>query len=212
MTVAHKFTFDLDLGRAPKRSKTLPEDELEHMIAAARREGYDAGKRDGLKQGQQSAEARAGDAMSAAGEKIAADAAAMLSEIDRFESAHRQEAVALAASVARKLAAHLIAREPEAELAALLAECMASLERAPHLVIRCHPDLCDRLRTIAEERAKVTGFAGRLVVMGDPDTKLGDGRLEWVDGGLVRDINAISNEINTRISAYLAARGAGQGE
>ena len=48
--------------------------------------------------------------------------------------------------------------------------------------------------------------------MGDPDTKLGDGRLEWVDGGLVRDINAISNEINTRISAYLAARGAGQGE
>ncbi len=118
----------------------------------------------------------------------------------------------LAASVARKLAAHLVARQPQAEMAALIAECMASLENAPHLVIRCHPDLCDALKAITEERMKMSGFSGRLVVLGDPDIRLGDGRIEWADGGLVRDINAISNEINTRISAYLAARGAKQGE
>jgi flagellar assembly protein FliH len=67
------------------------------------------------------------------------------------------------------------------------------------------------MKAIAEERMKVSGFSGRLIVLGDPEIRMGDGRLEWADGGLVRDINAISNEINTRISAYLAARGAEQG-
>ena len=51
-----------------------------------------------------------------------------------------------------------------------------------------------------------SGFAGRLVVMGDPDQRLGDGRLEWVDGGLVRDIGAIAKDIDRKISAYLTAR------
>jgi flagellar assembly protein FliH len=44
------------------------------------------------------------------------------------------------------------------------------------------------------------------VVMGDPDLRLGDGRLEWVDGGLVRDIGAVSKDIDSKISAYLAAK------
>ena len=35
----------------------------------------------------------------------------------------------------------------------------------------------------------------------------GDGRLEWVDGGLVRDIGAVAKDIDLKISAYLAARG-----
>ena len=55
---------------------------------------------------------------------------------------------------------------------------------------------------------KTSGFAGRLIVMGDPEIRLGDGRIEWADGGLVRDIGAISGEIDKRISAYLTARSA----
>ena len=51
------------------------------------------------------------------------------------------------------------------------------------------------------------GFAGRLVVMGDPDIRLGDGRLEWVDGGLVRDSEALAAEIDKQITEYLAALG-----
>jgi flagellar assembly protein FliH len=42
--------------------------------------------------------------------------------------------------------------------------------------------------------------------MGDPDQRLGDGKLEWVDGGLVRDIGAVSKDIDKKISAYLAAK------
>ena len=51
-----------------------------------------------------------------------------------------------------------------------------------------------------------SGYAGRLVVMGDPEIRIGDGRLEWVDGGLVRDIAEISRQIDRQIATYLAAR------
>jgi flagellar assembly protein FliH len=43
-------------------------------------------------------------------------------------------------------------------------------------------------------------------VMGEPDIRLGDGRLEWVDGGLVRDADRLDAEINETIAAYLAAK------
>lgn len=208
MSVAHKFTFDLDLARKPPANKVLPEDEFNQLLAAAREEGY----RQGVAAGQKAVEAQSATALAKSAEKLAVQVAEMVGTIEAYEQRHLAQSVELAASVGRKLAAHLLARQPQAEIAALIGECMASLENAPHLVIRCHPDLCDAIKTIAEERVKVSGFAGRLVVLGDPDIRLGDGRLEWADGGLVRDINAISSEINTRISAYLAARGAKQGD
>lgn len=207
MSVAHKFTFDLDLAHTPPANKTMPEHEFEQLVATAREEGY----RQGLAAGQSNVEAQAATTLAKSAEKLAAQAAQMVQAIESYEKRHLEQSVGLATSVGRKLAAHLIAREPQTELAALLSECMASLEAAPHLVIRCHPDLCDAMKAIAEDRIKISGFAGRLIVLGDPEIGLGDGRIEWADGGLVRDINAISSEINTRVSAYLAARGAEQG-
>src|SRR5690606_38763110 len=103
-----------------------------------------------------------------------------------------REAIDLALTVGRKLAAHLIARYPVVEIEALIAECMASLDGVPHLVIRCHPDIADAVRETATDHMTTSGFTGRLIVLGDPDRRLGDGKLEWVDGGLTRDINAIS--------------------
>lgn len=207
MSVAHKFTFDLDLAHTPPANKTMPEHEFEQLVAAAREEGY----RQGLAAGQSNVEAQAATTLAKSAEKLAAQAARMVQAIESYEKRHLEQSVGLATSVGRKLAAHLIAREPQTELAALLSECMAALEAAPHLVIRCHPDLCDAMKAIAEDRMKISGFAGRLIVLGDPEIGMGDGRIEWADGGLVRDINAISSEINTRVSAYLAARGAEQG-
>lgn len=207
MSVAHKFTFDLDLAHKPPTNKVLAQDEFDRLLAAAREEGY----RQGVAAGRSAVEAQSATALANSAENLAGLVAQMMAAIQDYEQQHLAQSVELAASIGRKLAAHLIARQPQAELAALIAECVSSLESAPHLVIRCHPDLCDAVKSLAEERMTVAGFSGRLVVMGDPEIRLGDGRLEWADGGLVRDVNAISDEINARISAYLAASGARQG-
>lgn len=204
-----RFTFDLDLASEPAApipmaapQPMVPEDLVAQLMAQAREEAY----AEGIAAGERNAAAHAAQTMATAATALAARTAEMVAALDDANAANLRESVELAASIGRKLAVHLLARYPVAELDALIAECMASLEHVPHLVIRCHPDIADSVRDIATGHMSSSGFAGRLVVLGDPDIRLGDGRLEWVEGGLVRDINAISKQIDSKISAYLAAR------
>lgn len=203
-----RFTFDLDLASRPTapmlvQQPMVPEDLVAQLMAQAREEAY----AEGIAAGERNATAHSAQTMATAATALAARTAEMVASLDDANAANLRESVELAASIGRKLALHLLARYPAAELDALIAECMASLEHVPHLVIRCNPDIADSVRDIATGHMSSSGFAGRLVVLGDPDIRLGDGRLEWVEGGLVRDINAISKQIDSKISAYLAARG-----
>ena len=201
-----RFTFDLDLGKRTKPTAppepTMPERLVAELLAQARQEAY----AEGLAAGERNATSVAAQTLAAAAGTLATQSAEMAAALDDAAASAQREAVELAASIGRKLALHLLARYPTVELEALIGECMQSLNGVPHLVVRCHPDIADGIRDIATAHMQTSGFAGRLVVMGDPEQRLGDGRLEWVDGGLVRDIGAISKDIDRKISAYLAAR------
>lgn len=201
-----RFTFDLDLGArksSAPASPGMPEDLVAQLIAQAREEAY----AEGMVAGERNASAVAAQTLAAAAATLATQTAEMAASLDDATAELRRDAVELAASVGRKLALHLLARYPTLELDALIAECMQGLNGVPHLVVRCHPSIADAIRDIATAHMQTSGFSGRLVVMGDPDLRMGDGRLEWVDGGLVRDIAAVSKDIDSKISAYLAASG-----
>lgn len=213
MAALARFTFDLDLADRPASTagaKTdlppqpagIAEDVVERLVREAREEGY----AEGLVAGESNATSLAAQTIAAAAGTLAAHATSMTATLDQALADNHQQAIDLAVSVGRKLAFHLIEAEPEAELRALIAECMPSLSGVPHLVIRCHTDLADQIRDIANEQIVTSGYGGRLVVMGEPDIRPGDGRLEWVDGGLIRDTAALDAEINQTIAAYLAAR------
>ena len=198
-----KFTFDLDLGRRQERNSLVTETAMAALIEEARREGREAG----LAEGERTAVARAAKAEAAAAEALAVRVAAMAAGMDDARKQTMAEAIELSLSIARKLAGGLIARQPTAEIEQLVAECMATLDGVPHLVIRCDPALADAVRDIATSRMTTSGFTGRLVVLGDPDIAVGDARIEWADGGVVRDIRKLSAEIDARIADYFAARG-----
>jgi flagellar assembly protein FliH len=198
-----RFTFDLDMGQKPERNSVLSDSAIAGLLAEARREGHAAG----LAEGERTAVALAEKQVAAAADALAGKAAAMAATIDDARKQSIAEAVALAQSIARKLAGRLLAAEPTAEIEALLAECLATLDGVPHLVIRCEPSLADRVRDLSTERMRHSGFTGRLVVLGDPDIALGDARLEWADGGVVRDASKVSAEIDLKIAEYFAARG-----
>ena len=201
-----RFTFDLDLGKrttpmAPPEP-TMPERLVAELLAQAREEAY----AEGVAAGERNATSVAAQTLAAAAGTLATQSAEMAAALDDAAAQVQREAIELAASIGRKLALHLLARYPTVELDALIAECMQSLGGVPHLVVRCHPSIADGIRDVATGHMQTSGFSGRLVVMGDPDMRLGDGRLEWVDGGLVRDIGATAKDIDLKISAYLAAR------
>jgi flagellar assembly protein FliH len=205
--VPAKFTFDLDLGR-PRDVKSVSESAMASLLEDARA----AGRAEGFAEGERSAVAAAARQLASAASSLADRVSAFSASVEDAKKSTLAEATELSASIARKLARALVEREPTAEIEALIAECLASLDGVPHLVIRCHPSLADAVREIATNRMATSGFTGRLVVMGDPDQGPGDGRIEWVDGGIVRDMSAISAEIDNRVAAYLAARGANRPE
>lgn len=202
-----KFRFDLDLGHRQERNTVITESGLASLIANAREEG----RAEGLAEGERTATVKAAQAIALAAQSLADHTAAMNAALDDNRHATLSDAVHLAASIARKLAHHLIAREPVAEIEALITECLASLDAVPHLVVRCHPELADDVREIALARIATSGFAGRLVVLGDPDLTLSDARIEWADGGIVRDTAQLEAEIDKRITQFLAV-GHGQSD
>jgi len=85
----------------------------------------------------------------------------------------------------------------------LIGECLSSLESVPHLVIRCHPDLAKTIEVEATKLMSTSGFDGRLIIMGEPEILLGDARLEWVSGGLVRDMAKISSQIDQHVKSFI---------
>ena len=204
MTAAARFTFDLDLAHAEDKTTFLGDAARVALEQQAHARGY----AEGLASGERNATATAAQALAAAAAVLADRATALLAQSDVARLAAERSAVGLAAGIARKLAAGLLAQQPTVELEALLVDCLTSLAAVPHLVIRCHPDLVARLQEIAAARVAASGFTGRLIVMGEPEIALGDGRIEWAEGGLVRDAAAVWTDIEICITAYLAAHGA----
>lgn len=199
-----RFNFDLDLGSRPgERTRLVQQSTLEDELNKARREGY----AQGFEEGERSASAEAARALSTAAVSLADKSGAMNSAFTDALEKLTGDAAELAMAAARKLSASLIERFPYAEIEGLLAECLATVQDAPHMVVRCHPDLADAVRDIAAEQARISGFEGRLVVMGEPEIKLGDCRIEWADGGLVRDIDATAKAMDEKIARFHATHG-----
>jgi hypothetical protein len=67
---------------------------------------------------------------------------------------------------------------------------------------RWRPSRVDQAR-LAQE----SGFAGRLVVLGEPDIAPGDGRIEWADGGFVIDAQRLSQLVEQAVDGRLRPAG-----
>jgi len=53
--------------------------------------------------------------------------------------------------------------------------------------------------SIADER----GFTGKIIVLGDPETKKGDCALQWADGGITLDFEKTSRKISQLVRRHL---------
>jgi len=100
----------------------------------------------------------------------------------------------------------LIAREPLGEITALVSDCFAQLVSTPHLVVRINDSLYETAHERVDRLAKQSGFAGRLVILAEPEVETGDCRIEWADGGVVLERAAIEAKINELVERYVASR------
>jgi flagellar assembly protein FliH len=139
-------------------------------------------------------------------ERLASAFGSLDQALHAVEAKLEAEAVEVAVAVGRKLAPALIAQQPLAEIAALAGDCFRQIVAAPHVVVRVNDALYAAARDRLEELLRSSGFEGRLVVLAEPDIAAGDCRIEWADGGVIRDRAATEAAIAEAVNRYIAAR------
>ncbi|MCC5976821.1 MAG: flagellar assembly protein FliH [Salinarimonas sp.] len=190
---ARKFLFQRDFA-APAGEQTPKSREA---LAEAERRGREAG----FKEGQAQARAEADAQMQQVLGRIADDVAALLARADEDRATFEDEAIAFATALAEKLAADALAHYPMDAIAQLARKSFEHLRGVPHLVVRVNEGLVEKTEKMMQKLARERGFEGRLVIMGEPEIAPGDARLEWADGGVVREGAKIGASVADAIRA-----------
>lgn len=180
---------------------TITLSEHKALLAIAEQAAFQRGRAEALGEQQQSEEGRLADEAG----RLAESVSALIGQLDVEQARHEKDAVALAFLVARRICAHLIAREPLGEIIALISECLGPLRRAPHLVIRVRDGDMAELKRRLDPLVAEKGFDGRLVLLGEPDIAAGDCRIEWADGGMTRDTARTEAAIAENVGRFVAA-------
>ncbi len=196
-----KFLFDTDFA-APSRERAATPAEVAQKIAEAEAHAYRNGYDAALREAKVESDRRSAAALQEIGAAIKGIAA----RFSGIESRMETEAVDVAVAVARKLANELIAREPLGEVTALVSDCFAQLVSTPHIVVKINDALYEAAHASIEALAKQSGFAGRLIILAEPNIQTGDCRIEWADGGVVLERAAIESKINELVGRYIASR------
>ncbi len=204
MTAPAKFLFDMDFS-APDKTRERPAtpSEIAQKIASAEARAY----RDGYDTAQREAKAESDRRTALALEEIAVGIQGIATRFSGIETRMETEAVDVAVAVARKLCGELISGEPLVEISRLVSDCFSHLVSTPHLVVRINDSLYEAAHERIERLAKQSGFAGRLVILAEPEIANGDCRIEWADGGVVLERAAIEAKIDEFVGRYMASRG-----
>jgi len=213
MATPARFNFDLDFQAAPppasvRQKPREPEvptvDLISHLLQLS--DADQKGRAEGFEQGRASAEARAAERLAEEAARLANACRTLLETQDADRLAVEKEAAELALMIARKLSGRLLDREPLTEIRALIAECLGPLRKAPHLVLRINVADADAIRPHLDRMTRDNGFEGRTVILGEDDIARGDCRIEWADGGIVRNSAAITADVEASIARYFAGR------
>lgn len=203
MAARAKYLFDQDFAAGSGGAeKAVAPSEHAILLGEAESKGFRDGFAAAEKEGTAVAARRTAVALEQIGDALDRLARGLAAVEQRLET----EAVALAFAVARKLAPELVARQPFAEIAALATECFKQLSAAPHVVVRVNDALHETARTQLGEIVRTRGFEGRLVVLAEPEIAPGDCKIEWADGGIVRNTAKTDIAIGNAIGRYLGAR------
>jgi len=201
-----KFLFDTvfddnEASLAPAQSRGEKSFWSTDEREAARNEGFERGRQAGTDETLAAMEAKTASAL----ETIATNVSALTAQLETQRQQLKQEGIVLASMIAKSLDSALIAREPMREIEILFSEALEFLPDTPHIAVRLNEASLnaakEKLETVATER----GFQGKLIILGQPDIAQGDCRIEWAQGGIVKDQSLVKKRILEITNQYIDA-------
>lgn len=207
---AKPFLFDRDFDGRRRAEEMLTMSQHLSAISETEQRAFKSGHAEGRHEALDEQPAR----LAAALEKLAVNISLEIARSESRAMAQEIGAIELALELAKKLAGRAIDRYPVAAIESAVQECFAEARTAPHVAVRVHESLVEDVRTHLGALAAERGFAGKLIILGEPDIPPGDVRLEWADGGVVRERAAIEAAIEKTIHNHIASveQSGGEGE
>lgn len=187
MRTATKFTFGTDFGEVGRRGAS------EADLAAVKAEAFRAG--------EAQARLEAESQLNGLTHQLVRSCERLLAQEDQRSAAIEAQAARVAIATARALAGAALAAKPLGEIEHAVRECLTHARLAPHLVMRVNDAAVEDVEALVRRVGQETAFAGRLVVLGEPDIMPGDGRIEWADGGFAIESERLSRLVEQAVTA-----------
>lgn len=168
-----------------EKSAHLPVPYAQHLrqLEQARQEAYERGLAEGRQQQRDDEANRIADAMA----QIAGQLRAASEQLRAAEADARKEALHFAHVFAKKLAGKLVEQMPLVPIEATARAILNDLRGAPHAAVRVEPSLVDAVKSRLTLLLRENGIEMKLFVFPDPTVQTGDCRIEWAEGGIVRE-------------------------
>jgi flagellar assembly protein FliH len=171
----------------------------EEDMAAARKQAFEKGKRDGIAETLASIEQRVAISL----DKIAGEIETLFAGQTSNNEAVSRDAAHLALAVAKKLFPRLHETYGLGEIVGVTEDILTHLIREPRLVVSVHDMHVDALRTRLTDFLAKRGFSGNLELRGENTLAAGDCKIEWMGGDAARDTSALFAEIEATIERHV---------
>jgi flagellar assembly protein FliH len=202
-TATSSFKFGRDFGRTGgspfvEAGARLPLPYAEHarLLDEAREEARLAGIEEGRRLQKDDEATALADAL----QGILARLEIATVEMRRLEDDARREALEFARIFSRKIAGRMIENAPVAAIEATARAIFNDLRGSPHVAVRVAPGNVDECKARLTLLLRENGLDAKLFVFPDPEILTGDCRIEWADGGIVRDREKLQSLIDGSVA------------
>lgn len=211
MAQTARYLFDLDFSAPPEPEieevvEEIPPEpmitlaEHEKILEQAKAEAHARGHEEAMQERQ----ALASEQVAQTQETLLGEVAMIYTEVGHLMARLEKDASRLAFSFASRFAEKLVAQEPKAEILALLHQVLAPLRQTPHIAIRLNPEVTEEISQHIEDQMQALGFEGKLSLLPDETIMAGDCEVEWVDGGIGRNLRAAMRKANKLLEDHFA--------
>jgi flagellar assembly protein FliH len=195
---AHKFLFDEDFSEhhadTGRGNHDYTSKRSEERIADLEKK-FEEGREHGIALAKASIESDSLAALCTIRDAMILVSQSMDRELARIEA----ESIRMVATLARLYADALIDRDPTPMIADAIRKCATMANNTPHLTISISSNSSDKIRDVISSAATEAGYRGQISIREDKELTRGDIRVEWPEGGFLRDQTRIDAVIRTML-------------
>ena len=206
MAEAAPYLFDREFEVSHKGSESAEaaakaklEEHWEQKLAEACNTAFDEGMEAGRAEALQRIEADTLDQVN----NLIGCVQKLLGAVENECNDIRRDAIEIASTTANLLADEYLARNPTLNVEALFRDALEHVDDAPHVALTVNDAHAEKIQAATSKIASERGFAGKIVVLGDPETKVGDCCLQWADGGISIETSALKSTLNAIVRKHL---------